>query len=309
MFKFVVALLGLILSVNAINGKCRALVLGGGTDKGAFQAGAVQALIGLLPPGEATWDVISANGIGALNAIIIGQQAIGNEVVAGNNLRNFWAKFHKSQLYHSWFGGLLVGYYKKSGLYNNAPMRDTFSKLITGPFQRFVAVGIVDLVSTNYYSANTTLSIDLFTAALEASFNDYGLFPFTQYKEYQFVSGDLAFPVDVDTAVNDCVTLGYTRSEIIVDIVAVTGATLNEIEPAGLNTLQLFARFEEIVAYHNIEERLANAVDNHPLVTFRTEIQMKAKDQIRKVLPYDYLTLEIRKQFEAGFTAVEEQIE
>ena len=200
-------------------------------------------------------------------------------MIASTNLRDFWYKFHRSQIYHSWFGGSLVGYYKKTGLYNNAPMKRP-SRSFTSPFKRFLSVGVVNMVTTNYYSANTTLGLDLLTAAIESSFNDYGLLPFTQCKQYQFVSGDLAFPVDIDIAVNDCVTLGYAKSEIIVDIIAVTGSTLEEIDPSHYNIVELLERYETIVKYHHVEERMANAVDDHPSATFRTEIQIEATTEL-----------------------------
>ena len=44
---------------QAINGKCRALVLEGGGDMGAFEAGAIWGLVNGSDPSEITWDVVS----------------------------------------------------------------------------------------------------------------------------------------------------------------------------------------------------------------------------------------------------------
>ena len=43
----------------AINGKCRALVMEGGGDMGAFEVGAIWGLVNGSDPSEVTWDVVS----------------------------------------------------------------------------------------------------------------------------------------------------------------------------------------------------------------------------------------------------------
>ena len=64
-------LVTILSSTSALNDKCRVLSIGGGTDKGAYTAGAIVGLINSLPAGEARWDVITGNGDGALNTYIV----------------------------------------------------------------------------------------------------------------------------------------------------------------------------------------------------------------------------------------------
>lgn len=301
MLGLLLALTGLVWNAEAINGKCRGLVLGGGSDRGPFQAGAIAGLIEHLPAGEATWDVINTNGIGAINGLIIGQVPIGQESSIPASLTSFWYHFKKEHFYKSWFGGMLVGYYTKMGLYNNSPLQGTIKNMNKGGMNRFMSVGVVDLVTTNYYSANTTLEIELFLVAVEASLNDHGMFPYTEYKGHQFTSGDAAYPVDVDSAVNDCVKLGYTRSQIILDIVTVTGSTIDEIDPSKYNTIDNVLRYTKIVSYHNVVQRLNTAITDHPLVTFRSLIQLEGIKKFGTVDPYFFFPGEIKAEYTKGY--------
>jgi len=53
------------------DGKCRVLVLRGGGVHGAYEVGALQALVEHLEPKEYAYDFISGVSIGALNAGVI----------------------------------------------------------------------------------------------------------------------------------------------------------------------------------------------------------------------------------------------
>ena len=307
MFKVVIALAAVLSGVNAINGNCRALILGGGSDRGAFQAGALVGLIENLPAGEATWDVISANGVGAIHGLIASQYEIGNEVEMVSYLTKFWNTFHKSKIYKSWFGGHLVGYYKKTGFFNDAPLTQTIESLPNANFQRLLSVGITDLVTGYYYSVNSTVPSNLMLKAIVASFNDYAIFPVTEYstatRDFQFVSGDVVFPVDIQSAINSCFSLGYSQDQIIADIIMVTGENIDVANLQNYNTIEVVDRYFQVVAYHNIEEKIINAKNDYPGVNFRTEIQILGSQKISFLNPYDYLPGEISREFKKGVSA------
>jgi predicted acylesterase/phospholipase RssA len=66
-------LLGLIIAFASAgtDGKCRALVLSGGGDKGAYQATALTTLMESLPQIETTYDTIVGISAGNLNAALL----------------------------------------------------------------------------------------------------------------------------------------------------------------------------------------------------------------------------------------------
>ena len=80
----------LCLTFVTIHGKkCRALVLEGGGDKGAYQAGAIRGLFESLPRNESAYDVISGVSIGAINGVSYALHRPGDEDEATNFLRKF----------------------------------------------------------------------------------------------------------------------------------------------------------------------------------------------------------------------------
>ena len=72
------------LAKTTSDGKCRILVLRGGGVHGAYEAGALQAMIENLDPIDYAYDYISGVSVGAVNAAVLagfekGQEAKGLE--------------------------------------------------------------------------------------------------------------------------------------------------------------------------------------------------------------------------------------
>ena len=66
--------------VSEDNGKCLGLVLKGGGNKGAYEAGAIYALVKNLHPDEVKYDVVSGISVGALNAAHVATYPKGDEM-------------------------------------------------------------------------------------------------------------------------------------------------------------------------------------------------------------------------------------
>ena len=119
----------------------------------------VLGLIDNLPDGEAVWDVVTGNGVGALNALIISQHAKGAEKTSlAPALEKFWSDFNRKVIYNNWTLGWLNALLFQSGLYNSAPMKQTIDNLNSGKYERFLAVGTTDLLTGDYVVFNTTKS-------------------------------------------------------------------------------------------------------------------------------------------------------
>ena len=68
----VILLIALVAShAIAINGKCRALVLSGGGDKGSYEAMAFKVWTELLSQEDMAYDVVTGVSAGSLNGSII----------------------------------------------------------------------------------------------------------------------------------------------------------------------------------------------------------------------------------------------
>lgn len=301
---FYLAVVALFQVTYAINGRCRALVLGGGTDRGAFQAGAIAGLATYLPPGEASWDIVMGNGVGGFNGMFVAQTVIGEEQNLNSTLSNFWLNFKRSQIYKSWFGGRIIGYFFKTGLYNDYPLSQTIKEKFDGSFNRFFLIGVTDLYESKYYLLNSSYSTEKLLAAVRASLNNHGNFPVVNVDQHQFVSGEVMIPVDVSSALKYCRSLGYWNYQMTVDIVLVTNQKLKPFTPVGKNTFQMGLRYTEIVNYHNVFERIENTKTNFPHVTYRSMVVLPDDMNKGDVLPFIYETKKhLHNEYSAGFSA------
>jgi len=98
--------------------KKRALVLSGGGSKGAWQAGAIKAL---LESGR-KYDIITGISVGALNGSFLTMYADGEELLAAEDLVNLWENLHTKNVHKRWFPfGMLHGLWKPS-FYNSKPL-------------------------------------------------------------------------------------------------------------------------------------------------------------------------------------------
>ena len=84
-----IALILAVINCQILPKKCRALVLEGGGDKGAYQVGGIRGLVENLPPKESMYDVISGVSIGAINAVGFSFFEKGDEEAASQFLRKF----------------------------------------------------------------------------------------------------------------------------------------------------------------------------------------------------------------------------
>jgi hypothetical protein len=297
-----VGIIGLYLVslVSASNGKCRVLAIGGGIDRGAYEAGAIQGLVSYLPSGEATWDVVIGTGVGAINGLFLSQYPQGDESAAAEKLKSFWTSFQVSQFYKDWIGGFVTGLFVESGLFNTSPMKKTIEDLNVKPAQRFFGVGATDLMTSSYIFFNTSLlSQKTMNMGIQGSAADYLFFPYVNYETFRLSTGSIKYSIDIWHGLNACFQMGYDESQIIFDAVMGAGKSLEDIDAKNYKTFQVLGRTFEIMSYEDFRFILDNAKLNFPDVTYRTTIFPTAKFET-PLYPYDYSTEELAAQFQLG---------
>lgn len=99
----------------------RALVLSAGSERGAFQAGALQYLLGEK---KIHYPLICGVSVGAINGAIIAQYRKGQEQEAANQLSNLWNNITLKDIYKSWkFAGRAAAIWKL-GFFDGTPLTD-----------------------------------------------------------------------------------------------------------------------------------------------------------------------------------------
>ncbi|CAG9317327.1 unnamed protein product [Blepharisma stoltei] len=283
MWILVILIINYILCVFSLPEKCRALSIGGGTDRGAYEAGAIIGLINSLPADESQWKVVTGVGTGALNALIVSQFSIGKENFLTQALLEFWGNFTYKKIYKDWDGWYIEAFRSKSGLYNSSPMNDTIKSLGSQNFERFLGVGTTDLISGNYVFFNsTTQSKDAMLLGIYASASDYGYLPIVEYNEFKLVSGHIKFATDILHAVNACYELGYAQKDIILDIVLTSGKSIEVVDTTQYRTLQFLTRYWEITSFYSAMQAILNLGIDFPEVTVRSIVYPQSH------LPYSF---------------------
>lgn len=297
-----VGLISLLLAnrVDAINGKCRVLAIGGGSDKGAYEAGAIIGLINNLPAGENTWDVVVGNGAGAINAMFVAQYGQGDENSAASALQDFWSTFTTAAFYKDWIGGLLTGLLAKSGLYNTAPMLSTIQKTNISTPKRFLGVGSADLITGNYVFFNSTrASVSTLNTGIYASASEYLFFPYVEYSNFKLTTGSIKYSIDLYSGINACKNMGYPENDIIVDTVLGTGKNLEVVDASNYKTIQVILRYNEISSYHDSELIVKMAQANLDQINFRTVI-FPSQKLSGSLAPYAYSSTALATQLALG---------
>jgi predicted patatin/cPLA2 family phospholipase len=295
------------LCVAQAPGKCRVLALAGGGDKGAYQAGAIQGLIASLPAGEAEWDVITGVGIGAVNALPASRFAKGSETAMSAYLNSFWKNFSNDQFYVNWPGLVVQGLLSESGLYNSAPMLKTLNTLsgAGASFGRHLVVGATDLMSGDYIVVNDTYSLSDVVMATYGTASMTGTFPPVTLDSYYLADGTLKFSVDILSGVNQCLDMGFQRTDVIVDVVLCTSKNLAQINLAGYKPLQVLIRYLEIESYDDSMQVLENAKIDYPGVDIRSVIVPSTalpEQQASLPLPYSFSEDALTTMLELGYS-------
>ena len=100
--KMIFVFIVIFLKFIQANDKCRVLALEGGGDRGAYHAGAFDALVELLPPNEVTYDIVTGISAGSLNAVAISFFEKGDEKRARDFLNNVWKTIKQENIYKMW---------------------------------------------------------------------------------------------------------------------------------------------------------------------------------------------------------------
>lgn len=299
MWRRIILLLA-ISGAYGLNGQCRVLAVAGGTERGAYEAGAISALLTNLPAGQAEYDVVTGVGIGAINAMIVASYPQGQEAQAAAKLQSFWNSFTTATLYTDWIGGLVIGLLQESGLFDTAAMKKTIKNLAPTKFPRWLGVGCTDLLSGGYVFFNSSgVTLANMLTGIYASASDPVIFPLVKYSNYQLVSGSTKFSIDILDAVNACFQLGYQENQIIVHSVLGAGRKLSTVDAMNYKTLQVTMRFFEIFAYDSFLRVLENAKHDFPQVNMQYSI-FPTHGLNHTLYPYDFTPAELAQEWQLG---------
>ena len=202
----------------------KALVLGGGGARGAWQVGVLRHL---YLNEQNKYDIISGVSVGALNAAFLSMFDRGGELDAYRRLEMVWMGLKDDNIYKKWHWGLfgkLPAAWKPS-TYNTEPLRDLVSMYLQLEIHgdHTLSIGAVERSSGEYISWNSK-EHDFYEHLADyvmASAAVPGLFPPVQVHGCEFLDGGVRELAPVRDAVN----LGATELDIVVPSVGIKEST------------------------------------------------------------------------------------
>lgn len=86
---------------------CLGLVMEGGGDKGAYEAGVLRGFATHLPSQDVQYDVVSGISVGALNSAFVSRYPIGQENKLTEDMVGLWLNIKEEEIFVNWPGGLV----------------------------------------------------------------------------------------------------------------------------------------------------------------------------------------------------------
>eukprot|EP00179_Madagascaria_erythrocladioides_P019383 CAMPEP_0198338866 /NCGR_PEP_ID=MMETSP1450-20131203/37597_1 /TAXON_ID=753684 ORGANISM="Madagascaria erythrocladiodes, Strain CCMP3234" /NCGR_SAMPLE_ID=MMETSP1450 /ASSEMBLY_ACC=CAM_ASM_001115 /LENGTH=325 /DNA_ID=CAMNT_0044043765 /DNA_START=77 /DNA_END=1051 /DNA_ORIENTATION=+ len=249
---------------------CRALALGGGGDRGSYEAGVFAGFVDNPSlQGSIEYDVLSGVSAGSLNALALSLFAKGDERAAANFLRHQWLTMSRSKVYRNWLGGPIEGITLRSGLFDLSPAERYLKSL---PLRnattsgRHLLLGTTDYASGEFVLFNET-EPDLAGAAL-ASCTVPGIFPVRNIRGRAYVDGGVVNMTPVTDAVRACKAIA---DKVIVDVVLALGGPPKDVSGrwllTPLVTLRAFMLLLNSVFYKDVQQAAAAFPDIEISVT------------------------------------------
>ena len=138
------------------DGKCRALILSGGSNNGAWEAGVIYGLAHYGDPADFAWDVVSGISAGSINASGIATWAAGTEVEMSQWLSDKWAGIQNKDVWVLRKGNPVNWLLKEPSLVDDSPALVLLKEIVgdKGEIARRFTVGAVDANTGDFIAMN-----------------------------------------------------------------------------------------------------------------------------------------------------------
>ena len=296
----------LLFLISSLAGKlnagtpCRALVLEGGGDKGAFQAGALSQMFAMIPE-EIQYDVMSGVSVGSLNTAALAMYVKGDEANMTAFLLDVWRNIKASDVYQDWSGGIIDGVLFRPSIYDTTPLSDFLHKKFDKPIQRKITLGTCDANNGTFVRFDESLSHDDLITAVRCSSAMPILFPYVEFQGETYIDGGSVLNLDVGGAIERCRETTDNDTDIIVDVILCTGAFLKVIDQSKDTTLQMLDRYLQIDSFSNSLDDLLHAREDYPYINFRYII-MPSSPLPSGEIPLGFEPAQIEEMISQGMT-------
>mmetsp|Transcript_7391 Transcript_7391/g.8917 ORF Transcript_7391/g.8917 Transcript_7391/m.8917 type:complete len:215 (+) Transcript_7391:1-645(+) len=194
---------------------CRAVVMSGGGNNGAWEVGVFYGLVNNGDPKDFAYDVVSGVSAGAMNTAVFAGWEPGKELELAQWGSDTWKNLHTSDIWVEWPLGVASGALLMPGAVDNGPLLHFLQEIVStfdGVKRRFV-MGSVNVDTTEYVQF-TQDNIELWEipdAAVSSASIPF-VFPHHDWRMGNFMDGGTVYNVNLEGAIQSCVEAGFEES-------------------------------------------------------------------------------------------------
>jgi len=267
--------------------KCHALAISGGGAKGAYEAGAIKALIDRTAPSERQWQYVSGISAGSILTSASALYDFGDEVAMGefmvSSINNFTnTNGTVGNVYVDWPTGQQQ--LTETGFECTAPLFETLKRMLGSQTKgaRKFTIGATDDATGKLHLFDETDTLDAdgsfnytkLALIVRASSAIPGVFESVKLDGVVYSDGSTVMGINVFSAINRCMAAGYAESDIVLDVVTANSKRLTNWDAANHTTVgDIQARAQEIQSFTTAMSDILDACRAHPSVDWRYFVQ------------------------------------
>lgn len=207
----------ILLFHSSFSWTCRALALGSAGDRFPYEAGVLESLLRFEKPENIKYDVIGGVSGGAINSAIFAEFEKGREAEAIQKIKTLSLSLKNTDIFKNWFpGGMVQGFFFKTGLYDSSPLFDMIKKNIRieeiKKAKRVYITGAHSVTKSNFRvfnNSNSNLQLGIYASA-----SLIGIFPTVKIGEEHFIDGSVSYTTPLTSVIRACKKLGATNVHV-----------------------------------------------------------------------------------------------
>jgi len=203
-------------------------------------------------------------------------------------------------------------------------MEDFLKKEFSGVVpKRKLDIGITNVIDGSYrdFSQDDVTQDNNLVDAMFASMSFAGFFPPADVLGSQWFDGSAVWDIDIFSSINKCKDLGYSNSDIVVDVIMTSSANLKQVQAEDYKSIGMLFRYLEISSFYNSMDGLLRARFAYKDVNFRyvitpTESMPSSlyplnlnQDDVQKIMDMGYNDAKNTvKQHNEGFNSIDDLV-
>lgn len=238
----------------------------------------------------------------SLNAHILSQHAIGDEMNAVKRMEDFWYELadKNANLIASWSWGMIYGFFYENSLYDASPLYRFIADQFSGKtLKRHINIGLANVLNGQFKSFKDKHSPDEFIKILQASIAVPGVFKSVEAFDSLWFTGSSIYEVDVVAPIQHCRSIGYKDEDIYIDVILSANPKLHHALTSAYNAIGVVTRTLEVMAHYTTQFGLLRAQRSHPNVNYR-HVLGPTRNMPNRIVPMQISRAEVEELIKLG---------